>query len=65
MNLQRQKFVHQGKTVYEWEQTLEDVIIYVTPPEGVKAKMIDCQITNNHFTLGFFIKHFKQKKVKQ
>jgi hypothetical protein len=23
-----------GRTIYEWEQTLEDVSLYVTPPPG-------------------------------
>lgn len=48
----RQKFVHAGRTVYEWEQSLEEVNIYIQPPPGVKARMIDCTITPTHLKLG-------------
>jgi hypothetical protein len=48
----RLKFEHGGQTVYEWEQTLEDVSIYITPPPGVKASMLHCTITPSHLTLG-------------
>jgi len=48
----RLKFEHGGQTIYEWEQTLEDVSIYITPPPGVKASMLNCTITPSHLTLG-------------
>lgn len=48
----RLKFIHQGQTIYEWEQTLEDVTLYIQPPKGVKAAMIQCTITPTHLTLG-------------
>ena len=28
----------QGRTIYEWEQTLEDVNIYISPPPGASAQ---------------------------
>lgn len=29
----RQPFIHEGQVIYEWEQSLEDIIIYIkTPP---------------------------------
>mmetsp|Transcript_10079 Transcript_10079/g.11568 ORF Transcript_10079/g.11568 Transcript_10079/m.11568 type:complete len:151 (+) Transcript_10079:143-595(+) len=48
----RQKFEHNGETIYEWEQNLNEVLIFIRPPEGVKARMIDCKITPEKLTLG-------------
>ena len=48
----RKAFVHNGQTVYEWEQELEDVHVYVRPPPGVRAKDIDCAIGAQHVRLG-------------
>ena len=48
----RQKFQHEGRTVYEWEQTLDEVLIYITPPPGITAEQLDCKIKASHLTLG-------------
>jgi hypothetical protein len=48
----RLKYEYQGRTIYEWEQSLEDVHMYIQPPPGVTAKMLDCKITASHLTLG-------------
>lgn len=48
----RYAFRHEGQLIYEWEQSLEDVIVYVKPPDGVKAEMISCKIQPNHLSLG-------------
>lgn len=48
----RYKYVHQGREIYEWEQSLEEVNIYIRPPPGVTAKHIACSIGANHMTLG-------------
>ena len=29
----RYQFKHEGRLIYEWDQSLEDVNIYVKPPE--------------------------------
>jgi len=50
--LERCSFTHNGRTIYEWEQTLDDVHLYITPPSGVSAKMIDCKITASKLALG-------------
>jgi hypothetical protein len=67
----RKQFIYKDRVIYEWEQTLEDVNIFVTPPQGIKAKMIDCKITPTQLTLGIkgnppFIQEnfFSQVKVK-
>eukprot|EP00961_Rhodomonas_salina_P177573 2394534-Rhodomonas_salina.1 len=41
-----------GQLVYEWEQGLDEVNIYITPPPGIKANMFDIQITSDHLTVG-------------
>jgi len=48
----RRSFVHEGREIYEWEQTLDDVNVYIKPPPGVKASMLDCKITSTHVSLG-------------
>jgi len=52
MSKERKKFHFQGRLIYEWEQGLEDLSMYVTPPQGVTAKMIECKIGNTKLTLG-------------
>lgn len=41
-----------GREIYQWEQTLDDVLVYIRPPPGVAARMISCQITPTRVTLG-------------
>eukprot|EP00658_Telonema_sp_P-2_P008958 TRINITY_DN13394_c0_g1_i3.p2 TRINITY_DN13394_c0_g1~~TRINITY_DN13394_c0_g1_i3.p2 ORF type:complete len:156 (+),score=29.02 TRINITY_DN13394_c0_g1_i3:189-656(+) len=48
----RKQYKHNGHVVYEWEQNLTEVHIWVKPPPGVRAKMIDCQISAEHIDLG-------------
>jgi len=48
----RQKFQHQGRTIYEWDQTLDEINIYIKPPEGVTAKLINCVIESKHISIG-------------
>jgi hypothetical protein len=48
----RLKFEYEGRTVYEWEQSLEEVNIYIEPPPGVTRAMLDVKITHTHLTVG-------------
>lgn len=48
----RQKFEYNGRTVYEWDQSLEEVRLYVRPPPGVQARDIQCKISSTHLSLG-------------
>lgn len=41
-----------GQLIYEWDQTLEEVNVYISPPPGVKANDIDCQITTSSVRVG-------------
>lgn len=38
--------------MYEWEQSLEEVNLYIEPPRGLKAEQIECTITPRHLRLG-------------
>lgn len=40
------------RVVYEWEQSMEEVNVFITPPPGVTAAQIQCTITSSHVTLG-------------
>ena len=46
------KFEHNGQTIYEWEQSLEEVNIFVTPPPGVTRTMIEIHIMHTHLSIG-------------
>ena len=48
----RQKFQYDGRTIYEWEQSLEEVLIFIKPPPGITAAQINCKITSTRLTLG-------------
>lgn len=49
----RYRFEYNGRTVYEFEQSLDDVTIYVLPPPYVtKGHQINCVIAAKHFKLG-------------
>jgi hypothetical protein len=48
----RKQYYHQGQLVYEWEQSLDEVNIYINPPPGVPVSAFDIEITSTHITLG-------------
>merc|ERR1712070_718744 len=48
----RKQYKHNGQVVYEWEQNLTEIHIWVTPPPGVSAAMIDAKIEPMHLTMG-------------
>jgi hypothetical protein len=48
----RHVFSHEGRVIYEWEQSLDEVLVYVRPPPGVKASHITCSIKPSQLTLG-------------
>lgn len=45
-------FQHNGVDVYSWEQSLDEVLVYFSPPPGVPASSFACTITPTHVTLG-------------
>jgi hypothetical protein len=48
----RFKYEFQGRTVYEWEQSLTDVNIFVVMPPEITRKMLDISIAPHHLTVG-------------
>jgi hypothetical protein len=48
----RYVFEYNGTKIYEWEQTLEEVNLYIQPPSGTKANDLDVLIQPRHFKLG-------------
>lgn len=49
---QRHVYSHAGKTVYEWDQSLSEVNIYVEVPQGVRAKQLTVSIKPQHLSVG-------------
>jgi hypothetical protein len=37
---------------YTWEQTLEDVTVFLVVPAGTTGRMVSCQIKKDHLTVG-------------
>lgn len=48
----RIKYAHQGRVVYEWEQSLEEIHCYIAPPPGIAARQLDIHITAKHLRVG-------------
>ena len=42
----RHAYTHEGRVVYEWDQTLDECNFYVRTPPGVKAKILDVEVTS-------------------
>ncbi|KAL3146301.1 hypothetical protein ABBQ32_003000 [Trebouxia sp. C0010 RCD-2024] len=49
---ERHKFTHNGRVIYEWDQTLTEVNIYVPVPAGARAKDLAINIQSTHLTIG-------------
>uniref|UniRef100_A0A804MTL9 CS domain-containing protein n=1 Tax=Zea mays TaxID=4577 RepID=A0A804MTL9_MAIZE len=48
----RHSFVHNGQKVFEWDQTLEEVNMYIELPKGVPTKLFHCSIQASHVEVG-------------
>lgn len=48
----RLKFEYDGRVVYEWDQTLEEVNIYIVPPENLPRNLIEIKILHKHLSVG-------------
>ena len=48
----RHAFKHKGQTVYEWDQTLEEVNVWIRPPSGVTSQHLDIEIRHTSVTIG-------------
>lgn len=48
----RHKFVHNGQTIFEWDQTLDEVNLYISLPKEVPKKLFTCSIKTKHLEIG-------------
>ena len=48
----RHQYVHNGAVVYEWDQSLTEVNVYVRTPPGVTAKQLYCRINTDTLVFG-------------
>lgn len=53
-NPENNRFVYEfnGNPIYEWEQTLDEVILYIPAPPIGSAKDLYCKITPHHLQVG-------------
>ncbi len=47
-----QKFVHDGRVVYEWEQTIDEVKLWIRPPPAATSRMLDVDISEQFLFVG-------------
>lgn len=48
----RLTYEHQGRKIYEWEQSLEELHVYIDVPPGVRAKLLAVKIAARQLTIG-------------
>jgi len=48
----RMRCVHAGALLYEWDQSLDEVNMYLVPPAGAPAADLDVQIRSAHVSVG-------------
>eukprot|EP00850_Spirogloea_muscicola_P005203 SM000023S07659 [mRNA] locus=s23:774412:775853:+ [translate_table: standard] len=48
----RHELVHQGRVVLEWDQTVEEVNLYVPLPPGARARQVFCDIAPRSIAVG-------------
>jgi len=49
---ERHSYQHQGRTVYEWDQTLSEVNVYIPTPPGVRGRDLDVAISRRRHCFG-------------
>ena len=49
---ERHKVLHDQRVVYEWDQTFQDVNLYVQVPPGVRGKELSVEILSKHLKFG-------------
>ncbi|KAF5182551.1 Hsp20-like chaperones superfamily protein [Thalictrum thalictroides] len=45
-------YKHTGQKVFEWDQTIDEVNIYITLPPNVPTKLFSCKIQAKHVEVG-------------
>lgn len=49
---ERHKYWHGGRVIYEWDQSISDVNIYLKVPPGVRGKDLQVDINPRHLAVG-------------
>uniref|UniRef100_A0A803LXC8 CS domain-containing protein n=1 Tax=Chenopodium quinoa TaxID=63459 RepID=A0A803LXC8_CHEQI len=65
----RHAFVHNGQKVFEWDQTLDEVNMYIALPPNVPTKLFYSKIQSKHVEVGIkgnppYLNHDLQHPVK-
>mmetsp|Transcript_129714 Transcript_129714/g.225356 ORF Transcript_129714/g.225356 Transcript_129714/m.225356 type:complete len:251 (+) Transcript_129714:111-863(+) len=48
----RIQYIHDGRVVYEWDQSPKAVIVYIKPPKGMTKGDLDIRIASRHLRVG-------------
>ena len=48
----RKRVVHDGRVVYEWEQELDDVSLYLNPPPSLPSSLLSIVLLPDRLTVG-------------
>ncbi|MES1916283.1 MAG: hypothetical protein MHM6MM_008115 [Cercozoa sp. M6MM] len=56
------EFRHEGRLIYKWEQSLDEVMVYFVPPPQVTASQFDIRIERHSLSVGLkgaapFLRH--------
>lgn len=51
LHLKREKFIYGGRKIFEWDQNLEEVTLWIPVPSHIKAKDIICEFSENHLKI--------------
>ena len=49
---ERHSYVYNERTIYQWDQTLSEVNIYIEVPKGVRGKQLSVGIKPSHIKVG-------------
>lgn len=65
----RHAFVHNGQKVFEWDQTLDEINMYIPLPPNVPTKLFYSKIQSKHVEVGIkgnppYLNHDLQHPVK-
>lgn len=48
----RMRYLHNGRVVYEWDQTTDVATLYIKPPHGVRKTDLDIRVAPRHLRVG-------------
>jgi len=49
---QRHSYTYENRKIYEWDQTVSEVNIYIKVPPGVRGKQLFVEIKQSHIKVG-------------